>query len=308
MDNSRGRDLIHEYRCTWLLSVGFKSTIPFVDYDALCVDVSPGSRYKVCTVQGRQKLTLYHGSPTWLPLPEVALRATGVHGLPIKMPRVIHFFGGACAGLHDFTGVGGVGRRLDSCLRLEMLHATMCALHHEYISAGCVWLVSDECLEILESFEFIPPLRYERGDQVSEIRREDPVNILKEARNLDASYLFSRREFPSQVSESWAFFVNGSFVRSSSYTGPRLGGLPVTGLPQGNLGYTRGFVPRFVSFDSRMSDAELRESNVAGPILQGFAARSEGWSVLETIEIVFQRARAAELRESGLREELGRIS
>ena len=84
--------------------------------------------------------------------------------------------------------------------------------------------------------------------------------------------------------------------------------MPVTGLREGHFGYTRGFVPRFVSLDSRMSDAELRESNVAGPILQGLAAQSGGWSVLEIIEIVLRRARAAELRESGLREELGRIS
>ena len=114
------------------------SIIWFADYDALRVDVSPGSRYKVCTAQGRQKLTLFHGSLTWLPLPEVSLRANGVHGLSIKMPRVLHSFGGASAGLPDFTGVGGVSRRLDSCLRLEMLHTTMCALYHEYISAGCV--------------------------------------------------------------------------------------------------------------------------------------------------------------------------
>ena len=216
MDTSRGRALIQEYRFTWSLSVGFRSIISFADYDALRVDARPGSRYKVCTVQGRHKLTLFHGSPSCLPLPEVELRATGVHGLAIKMPRVLHYFGSACAGLHDFPGVGGVGRRLESCLRLEMLHATMCALHNEFKSAGIVWIVSDDCLEFLESFEFIPPLRYERGDQVSEIRREDQVKILKEARNLDAGYLFSRRHFPFQVSESWAFFFNGYFVRSSS--------------------------------------------------------------------------------------------
>ena len=86
------------------------------------------------------------------------------------------------------------------------------------------------------------------------------------------------------------------------------GKLPVTSLREGHLGYTRGFVPRLVPLDLRESDAELRESNVTGPILQGLAARSEGRSVLGTIEILFQRARAAELRESGLREELGRIS
>ena len=31
--------------------------------------------------------------------------------------------------LHNFTGVGGVGRRLDLCLRLEMLHSTMREMH-----------------------------------------------------------------------------------------------------------------------------------------------------------------------------------
>ena len=164
VDNSRGCDLIHEYRCTWSLSVGFKSIISVVDYDAFRVNFSPGSRYKVGPVPGRQKRTFFQGSPTGLPLPEVALRATGVHGLVIRMPRVLHYFGGACAGLHDFTGIEGVGWRLDSCLRLEMLHATMCALPHENISAYCVRVASNDCLELLESFEFILPFRYQRGD------------------------------------------------------------------------------------------------------------------------------------------------
>ena len=58
--------------------------------------------------------------------------------------------------------------------------------------------MSDECLEFLESFKFIS-LRYQRSDQVSEILREDQIKILKEARNIDASYLFSRRDFPVKV-------------------------------------------------------------------------------------------------------------
>ena len=97
--------------------------------------------------------------------------------------------------------------------------------------------------------------------------------------------------------------MNGSFVSASNYRGPRLGGFPLTGMREGHLGYTRGFVPRFVSLDSRVSDAALRESNVTGPLLHGLAARSEGWSSLETIEKGFRCAPAAELRESELREE-----
>ena len=166
VDNLRGHALIQEYRCTWSFSMGFGSMFSFADYNALRMDAIPDIRYKLCTVQGGRQRMFFHRSPTWLLLPGVALRASGVHGLAIKMPRVLHYFGGACAGLHDLTCVRGVGRRLDSCLRLDMLHATICALHHEFISVGCVWLASDkclDCLEFLESFEFIPPLRHDRS-------------------------------------------------------------------------------------------------------------------------------------------------
>ena len=179
MEISRGRAVIQEYRCKWSLSVVFGSVMSFANYDALRVDTSPVSRHKLFTVQGRQQLTLFHGSPTWLPLRVVELRASGVHALVIKMPRVGHHFGSACAVLHDVTGVGGVGRRLDSCLRLEMLHVAICSLHHALLSAGCVWLVSDECLEFLESFHFIPPLRYDCGDWISEIRRHDLIKMFE---------------------------------------------------------------------------------------------------------------------------------
>lgn len=92
---------------------------------------------------------LFDGSPAWLPLPRVALNATGFRILAIKMPQMLRSFGNALAGLHNFTGVEIVSWRLDSCLGLEMLLAIMFALHHELVSAGCVCIVSDECVETL---------------------------------------------------------------------------------------------------------------------------------------------------------------
>lgn len=202
-------------------------------------------------------------------------QASGIYSLSVKMRRVVHCFGGEFTNYWDFTSFKSATKGVSWCLRLDKLHAVIFALQQELLAARCALILTNHDLEFLKSFEYIPPLNHYSWKQVFELWVADVIGVLTRARDLDASYLFSRRGFLSQASKSRAFVLNGFFVVTSSYTGLKLGGFPVKSIADSHLGYGRYFGPhsltrcsiaRSVSLDWCVKDTSLRQSSVIGKL------------------------------------------
>lgn len=319
-DSPSAREAINRLRSEWALSVGFKRIITFQDYEAMR-DEQEGvhkSLYDVCTVSSRIKCTKFMTKVSWIPLPQVIQQWVGVMGLVLKIPRVLYYHGSECVRAKHYQGSEN---KLGMAMEFETLHATVCALYHDF-KYGVAWILNEACLKLLEDNVMVVDVKIDGGEGISV---KSMALFYREASRLPDDYLFERLDFPSQVRVRWAGHdFKGRFVLAKDFTGPRQKSYPVSrgrdhvapGEPsryvggfmkQGSLGrentgpsipgHSRG------SLHMVISDDALRASVSGEYLVRDLGSRRQGWSVQEILDRAFEIVRARDNTIHGLREE-----
>ena len=314
----RDHEIVSEARAEWALSVGFYRVISFEDYNTLRKESTDVKNvYDVCTVPSRNKLTRFEVSVPWSRLPEKFVRATGVMGLPIRLPRVLYYYG-TRFGIREYEDIE---EKLGTSLEYEFLLGLVNALQYDW-RLGLAWQISESCLAFLRDHENAPDIHVSDG---ASIAISDVVSRQQRVAGLPAEYFLERLDYPSQVFVKWANHNgHGAFVKVADYGGPRYGGNPLirTGRDS-ERGYRGGFEsgsrrePRraaargsahlWGTLATMLKDEEIRLCSAGRRLLGDTAERAGGWSIRELLTEASEIVRVEEERYSWYRDETRRL-